>query len=83
MDNKKLPMGAVIVVLLAGLYMYLTKESESQPVAEQVQEQPVAPVAQETAPVAPVAEPVQPAAPIVEEAPVHKSLGASSSGLGR
>ncbi len=81
MNNKNLAIGAFIVVLVAGLLMYFSKETPVETQTEAVQEQPV--VAETAAAAPPVAQEVA-AAPVVEQAPVEpESLGASSSGLGR
>lgn len=79
MNNKSILMGAVIAVVVAGLYMMFAKSSQdADAFAEVVQEQPVAAVPEPVAPVQ--SEPVPEAAPVVAE---QTSLGASSSGLGR
>lgn len=88
MNNKNLAIIALIVVVAAGLWMYLSKETPveaqtaavEQPVTEQA---PVAEtVTQETAAVQPPVEVLkEETAPVKTEAPAE-SLGASSSGLG-
>ncbi|MGE4131051.1 MAG: hypothetical protein AB7F86_05400 [Bdellovibrionales bacterium] len=90
MNNRNLAIGAVIVVLLVGLIMYVTNDSgnEPQPVAESaVESTPVATT--ETQPEPQAVAQVEPPAPAQEAAPAApaevepETLGASSSGLGR
>lgn len=85
MNNKKLAIGALIVVLLSGLIMYVTKnsETETQGQIEQPVQKPAEQVAAEMTPPPAETVPAQPEPVQAQPEPVNESLGASSSGLGR
>lgn len=84
MNNKNLAIGALIVVLLSGVIMYVMKPSETEtaavetPAVEQAQQVAAAqpePIMQEQS--------VESTTLLPETKAEPKSLGASSSGLGR